>query len=199
MRKRRYDIFLSYNHRGGHQYARILYLLLTQRGYNVFYDYNCLSGNPMSMNEELISACKEAPIFMPILSHDVFSSEYVRKGTLFALKEKKHIVPIVPDGEFDFFLPEEIEEIGNYQHCKILFDSALGACIDQMIKDRIVPYIGERKHSNHVDMDFETAQETLRKMYAHNRFLRRLVFVGIVVFALIVLVVFATCLWDWIS
>lgn len=198
MRKRRYDIFLSYNHCGGLQYARILHILLTQRGYEVFYDYECLSGNPRSMNEELISACKEAPIFMPILSQDVFSSEYVRKGTLLALKEKKEIIPINPDNEFDF-LPREIEEMGHYQLSDISFGPALGACVDVMIKNRIVPYIGEREPSNHVDTDFDTVQESICKMDAHNRFMKRLCIVGVVVIILLVLVIFATCLWYGMS
>ena len=38
--KSTYDIFISYRRDGGAQYARILQLMLQQRGYRVFLDYD---------------------------------------------------------------------------------------------------------------------------------------------------------------
>ena len=36
----KYDIFISYRRTGGAQYARILQLMLSQRGFKVFLDYD---------------------------------------------------------------------------------------------------------------------------------------------------------------
>ena len=43
MATQQYDIFISYRRTGGAQYARILQLMLTQRGYKVFLDYDELT------------------------------------------------------------------------------------------------------------------------------------------------------------
>ncbi|MBR6592354.1 MAG: hypothetical protein IKK81_07030 [Prevotella sp.] len=42
MTNNKYDIFISYRRDGGAQYARILQLMLIQRGYKVFLDYDKL-------------------------------------------------------------------------------------------------------------------------------------------------------------
>ena len=41
--KQKYDIFISYRRTDGAQYARILQLMLAQRGYKVFIDYDELT------------------------------------------------------------------------------------------------------------------------------------------------------------
>ena len=43
MAEHKYDIFISYRRVGGAQYARILQLMLIQRGYKVFLDYDELT------------------------------------------------------------------------------------------------------------------------------------------------------------
>lgn len=153
MRSKKYDIFLSYNHQSGHTYARIIQILLEQRGYKVFYDFENLSGNPRALDYELRSTCKVAPIYMIILSCGVFESNYVRNGIAYALQENKIVIPINPNNEFDGFpsnLREDVKNrLASNQWYDMSFDSSLTACINQMIKDRIAPIVGERISLKH--------------------------------------------------
>jgi hypothetical protein len=196
-----YDIFISYRRDGGAQYARILQLMLIQRGYKVFLDYDELTDGVFS--DKIVAAIKEAPVFMLVLSKGSMTrcandGDWVRKEITLAVEQGKHIVPVNPDNGFDGFpegMPEKLKDfIGSHQHSEISFGQALGATIDLMIKNRLVPTLGERVSNEHKDTDFETAQETLRKQDAHNRFMKR---VGIIGALVIVLIVLGTCLWFW--
>ncbi|MBO7116962.1 MAG: SUMF1/EgtB/PvdO family nonheme iron enzyme [Prevotella sp.] len=197
----KYDIFISYRRDGGAQYARILQLMLIQRGYKVFLDYDELTDGVFS--DKIVAAIKEAPVFMLVLSKGSMTrcandGDWVRKEITLAVEQGKHIVPVNPDNGFNGFpegMPEELKDfIGSHQHSEISFGQALGATIDLMIKNRLVPTLGERVSNEHKDTDFETAQETLRKQDAHNRFMKR---VGIIGALAIVLIVLGTCLWFW--
>ena len=197
----KYDIFISYRRDGGAQYARILQLMLIQRGYKVFLDYDELTDGVFS--DKIVAAIKEAPVFMLVLSKGSMTrcandGDWVRKEITLAVEQGKHIVPVNPDNGFDGFpegMPEKLKDfIGSHQHSEISFGQALGATIDLMIKNRLVPTLGERVSNEHKDTDFETAQETLRKQDAHNRFMKR---VGIIGALAIVLIVLGTCLWFW--
>ena len=64
--KQKYDIFISYRRIGGAQYARILQLMLQQRGYRVFLDYDELTDG--KFGDHIQEAIREAPIFMIVLS-----------------------------------------------------------------------------------------------------------------------------------
>ena len=197
----KYDLFISYRRDGGAQYARILQLMLIQRGYKVFLDYDELTDGVFS--DKIVAAIKEAPVFMLVLSKGSMTrcandGDWVRKEITLAVEQGKHIVPVNPDNGFDGFpegMPEKLKDfIGSHQHSEISFGQALGATIDLMIKNRLVPTLGERVSNEHKDTDFETAQETLRKQDAHNRFMKR---VGIIGALAIVLIVLGTCLWFW--
>lgn len=195
----KYDIFISYRRIGGAQYARILQLMLIQRGYKVFLDYDELKDGIFS--DKIRVAIKEAPVFMLVLSNGsmercVNEGDWVREEISLAVQQNKHIIPINPDNGFDGFpdqMPEKLREaIGSHQHSEISFGQALGVTIDLMIKNRIVPTLGERSSQGKKDEDFATAQETLRRQDAHNRFMKRLGIVGVVVMIAIVL---GTCIW----
>ena len=177
----KYDIFISYRRDGGAQYARILQLMLIQRGYKVFLDYDELTDGIFS--DKIKAAIKDAPVFMLVLSKGSMQrcandGDWVRQEITLAVEQNKHIVPVNPDNGFDGFpegMPEKLQEsIGSHQHSEISFGQALGATIDLMIKNRLVPTLGERTSSEHKDTDYEAAQETLRKQDAHNRFMKRL-------------------------
>lgn len=192
-----YDIFISYRRDGGAQYARILQLMLIQRGYKVFLDSDELTDGVFS--DKIRAAIKEAPIFMLLLSEGSMQrcaneGDWVREEITLAIHQKKHIVPVNPDNSFDGFpqdMPAELKEsIGSHQHSEISFGQALGATIDLMIKNRLVPTLGERSTNEHKDEDYVAAQESLRKMDAHNRFMKRLGIIGVLT---MVLIVFITC------
>ena len=201
MASNKYDIFISYRRDGGAQYARILQLMLIQRGYKVFLDYDELTDGIFS--DKIKEAIKDAPVFMLVLSKGSLvrcanDGDWVRQEITLAIEQNKHIVPVNPDNGFDGFpkgMPEKLQEsIGSHQHSEISFGQALGATIDLMIKNRLVPTLGERTSSDHKDTDYEAAQETLRKQDAHNRFMKRL---GIVCALAIIAIVLGTCYWFW--
>ena len=201
MANNKYDIFISYRRVGGAQYARILQLMLIQRGYKVFLDYDELTDGIFS--DKIKAAIKDAPVFMLVLSEGSMQrcaneGDWVRQEITLAVEQGKHIVPVNPDNGFDGFpegMPEKLKDfIGSHQHSEISFGQALGATIDLMIKNRLAPTLGERVSNEHKDTDYETAQESLRKLDAHNRFMKRLGIAGVVV---VILMVLGTCLWFW--
>ena len=197
MAEHKYDIFISYRRDGGAQYARILQLMLIQRGYKVFLDYDELRDG--TFTDRIIAAIKAAPVFMPVLSADsmkrcVNEGDWVRKEILLAAQEGKHFVPIDPDRTFNG-VPEGVpaalkESIEGNQHSEISFGQLLGASIEQMITDRLVETVGARTPQEKRDSDFDAAQETLRKIDAHNRFMKRL---GIFSAVAVIIIVLATC------
>ena len=192
----KYDIFISYRRETGAQYARIIQLMLIQRGYRVFLDYDELKDGIFS--EKIQAAIIEAPIFMHVLSKDslvrcVNEGDWVRREILLAVEQKKHIIPINPDNNFNGLpdnIPSEIREaIGSHQHSEISFGQALGVTIDLLIQNRIVPTVGIRTPAAHKDNDFNAAQESLRRQEAQQRFMKR-----VAVCSGIVVVLIAMCL-----
>ena len=206
MATQQYDIFISYRPTGGAQYARILQLRLTQRGYKVFLDYDELTDGVFG--DHIKDAIHKAPVFMLVLSAGsmarcVNESDWVRQEIMLALEQGKHIVPVNPDNSFDGFpddtdghvFPAVIKEkVGSLQYSEIGFGQTLGITIDLMIKNRLVSTLGTRNVSDHVDADFDAAKESLRKMDAHHKRMRRLGIVGVVG---VILIVLATCLLFW--
>jgi len=201
MANTKYDIFISYRRVGGAQYARILQLMLIQRGYKVFLDYDELTDGIFS--DKIRSAIKEAPVFMLVLSNGSMmrcanEGDWVREEITLAVQQNKHIIPVNPDNGFDGFpdgMPEKLKEaIGSHQHSEISFGQALGATIDLMIKNRLAPTLGERNASDHKDDSFASAQETLQKQDAHNRFMKRL---GVTSAVVMIAIVVGTCFWFW--
>ena len=197
----RYDIFISYRRVGGAQYARILQLMLIQRGYKVFLDYDELTDGVFS--DKIRAAIKEAPVFMLVLSNGSMmrcanGGDWVREEITLAVKQGKHIIPVNPDNGFDGFpegMPDELKEaIGSRQHSEISFGQALGATIDLMIKNRLVPTLGERTALEDKDENFASANEKLLKQDAHNRFMKRM---GIVSAVAMIVIVLGTCFWFW--
>jgi hypothetical protein len=197
----KYDIFISYRRTGGAQFARILQLMLIQRGFKVFLDYDELTDGVFS--EKIRAAIKEAPFFMLVLSKGsmtrcVNDGDWVREEITLAVEQKKHIIPVNPDNEFDGFpdgMPKLIiETIGLNQHSEISFGQALGATIDLMISNRLVATLGKRVSNVHRDEDYVTAQGTLRRQDAHNRSMKRL---GITCAVLFLMIVLGTCYWFW--
>ncbi len=201
MAEHKYDIFISYRRDGGAQYARILQLMLIQRGYKVFLDYDELTDGIFS--DKIKAAIKDAPVFILVLSNHSMErcandGDWVRKEITLAVEQGKHIIPVNPDNGFDGFpegMPADLRDaIGSHQHSEISFGQALGATIDLLIKNRLVPTLGERIANVHKDEDYATAQETLRRQDAHNRFMKRL---GIVCALVVMAIVLGVCLWFW--
>lgn len=183
----RYDIFISYRRVGGAQYARILQLMLTQRGYKVFLDYDELTDG--KFGDHIQEAIKDAEIFMLVLSKEALvrcknEGDWVRREIQLAILEGKHIVPINPDNSFDGVpddIPEDIkEEVGSHQHSDINFGQTLGVTVDFMVENRIEPQIGKRTR---LDNDINvlnqqlSAEDKARKR--HRLFVKSIVAIGV--------------------
>lgn len=184
----KYDIFISYRRDGGAQYARILQLMLTQRGYKVFLDYDELTDG--KFGEHIQVAIKEAPIFMLVLSKDALArckneGDWVRREIQLAIAEGKHIIPINPDSSFDGIpddIPEDIKnEVGTHQHSDINFGQTLGVTVDFMVSNRIVSKIGERARQdsdiNFLNKQLEAEDKARRR---HRLFIKTLVVAGVI-------------------
>lgn len=189
----KYDIFISYRRSGGAQYARILQLMLSQRGYKVFLDYDELTDGIFS--DHIKAAIKDAPVFMLVLSEGalqrcVNQDDWVRQEILLASQQNKHFVPVNPDNKFDGVpdgVPQEIAmAAGSHQQSEIGFGQTLGVTIDLMIKNRLVPKIGARSQAKHADESFDAAKETLRKIDARNRFIKWVSIAGVIAVVTIV-------------
>ena len=197
----KYDIFISYRRTGGAQYARILQLMLSQRGFKVFLDYDELKDGVFG--KRIKAAIQEAPIFMLVLSKDSLDrckneDDWVREEILYALQGGKKIIPVNPDKNFDGMhtrIPENIASIANdIQHSEIDFGQTLGVCVDFMISNRISSVLGDRMQKDKVDVTGDAARETLAKIDAHNKFMKRL---GICIGVIVVLLVGFTCYICW--
>lgn len=177
----KYDIFISYRRAGGAQYARILQLMLAQRGYKVFLDYDELTDGIFS--DHIKAAIKDAPVFMLVLSEGslkrcVNEDDWVRQEIILATQHDKHFVPVNPDNKFDGIpdgVPDEIAKAaGSHQQSEIGFGQTLGVTIDLLIKNRLVPTIGSRTGASYQDTDYDAAKETLRKIDERNKFVKRM-------------------------
>ena len=185
--KQKYDIFISYRRTGGAQYARILQLMLAQRGYKVFLDYDELTDG--KFGEHIQEAIKSAPIFMLVLSKESLErckneGDWVRREIHLAISLNKHIIPVNPDNTFDG-IPEDIpndikEEVGTHQHSDISFGQTLGVTVDYMVANRIVPQIGERtRQDSDIDVLNQQLQAEDKARRRHRMFIKSVISIGV--------------------
>lgn len=148
MKRHNYDIFISYRRDGGAQYARTLQLMLEKKGYKVFLDYDELKDEKFSPQIE--AAIENSTIYMILLTKGSMArcandGDWVRREIEIAVKNGKRIVPVNPDGTYDGMpanVPQPIKNaIEDTQHSEINFGQTLNVTVDQMIKNRIRPYI----------------------------------------------------------
>lgn len=148
MKQPKYDIFISYRRDNGAQYARTLQLMLEKKGYKVFLDYDELKDEKFSPQIE--AAIKNSTIYMIILTKGSMArcaneGDWVRREIEIAVRNGKHIIPVNPDGTYDGMpnnVPDEIKSaIDDTQHSDVNFGQTLNVTVDQMVKNRIKPYI----------------------------------------------------------
>lgn len=148
MKRPKYDIFISYRRDSGAQYARTLQLMLGKKGYKVFLDYDELKDEKFSPQIE--AAIENSTIYMILLTKGsmtrcVNEGDWVRREIEIAVKSGKRIVPVNPDGTYDGMpsnVPQEIKNaIEDTQHSEINFGQTLNVTVDQMVKNRISPYV----------------------------------------------------------
>lgn len=196
MNRKKYDIFISYRRDTGAQYARILQLMLSQRGYHVFLDYDELKDGVFS--DKIREAIHEAPVFILILSAGALErcaneGDWVRREILMAVDQNKHIIPVNPDNTFTgvpTHIPEAIQRaVSSHQHSEIGFGQILGVTIDMMVQNRLIPTLGVRAQEQHIDVDVDSARKTLDRMKRRSRFYKIVALLTSVVVIAVVLVV----------
>lgn len=147
----KYDIFISYRRDGGAQYARTLQLILEKKGYKVFLDYDELVDEKFSPQIE--AAIKNSTIYLILLTKGSMArcandGDWVRREIMIAIESRKRIVPVNPDGTYDGMpinVPQEIRSaIEDTQHSEVNFGQTLNVTVEQMVKNRIKPYIHHR-------------------------------------------------------
>lgn len=145
---KRYDIFISYRRDDGGQYARILQLELEKLNYKVFLDYEELTDG--IFGEEIVGAIQSARIFIMVLTplylaRTMEDDSWVTKEIRLASEGGKHFIPVDPDRRFNGIpdnVPDDIKDIVvKHQHSSIDFGQALGATVDLMVKNRIIPHV----------------------------------------------------------
>ncbi len=153
-----YDIFISYRRDTGAQYARILQLMLQQRGYRVFLDYDELTDGEFNKNIE--RAIRVTPVFLLVLSRDsldrcVNEGDWVRREMEMAIEQKKQIIPVNVDNSFAGLpqgLPLQLAQcVGSHQHSEVRFGQTLQRDVDFLIEKRIATHIGERTRQAQLD------------------------------------------------
>lgn len=185
--KHTYDIFISYRRDSGAQYARILQLMLSQRGYKVFLDYDELTDG--RFGEHIKKAIIDAPIFMLVLSKEALvrcknEGDWVRREIQLAISREKHIIPVNPDNSFDGIpddIPEDIKnEVGTHQYSEISFGQTLGVTVDYMVTTRIVPQVGERtRQDSDIDVLKLRLSEEDKARKRHRLFIKSICLAGV--------------------
>ena len=119
-KNKQYDIFISYRRDGGEIMARLLYFMLINRGYTVFYDREAMESGRFDKNiQRAIEGCTD---FILILSPHIFRKkednkvDQVLEEVKCARKNNKNILPLTMQG-FDYKemteygMPEELADI----------------------------------------------------------------------------------------
>lgn len=118
-KEKQFDIFISYRRDGGEIMARLLYFMLTNRGYTVFYDREAMEAGRFDKNiQKAIEGCTD---FILILSPNIFKKksadevDHVVEEIKFARRNNKNILPLFMQG-FDYkemkecSLPDELAD-----------------------------------------------------------------------------------------
>lgn len=144
-----YDIFISYRRVGGKEFARMLKAELELRKYNVFLDYDELKDGVF--DRRIMDAIESAPIFLVVLSPHSLDrctdeNDWVRREIEYAMRKKRHFVPVNPDLTFAGF-PEELPEwlkagLGQHQFSDVMFGQLFKSSVEKMVEERIAPILG---------------------------------------------------------
>lgn len=126
MKKKKYDIFISYRRDGGINSAVALHSTLLQMNYRAFLDVNNLQSG--KFDEALYDVIDHCTDFLLVLSPHALDrcadkDDWVRKEVERALQMNKNIIPIICDGGdvkalFTDAVPEDMKELLRYNVLK---------------------------------------------------------------------------------
>lgn len=138
------DVFISYRREGGLDDARLVQLALKNRGYETFLDYSSIRKG--KFNEAIDEAIRVADNFVLIVTDGAFdrcteSDDWVRREIELALKLKKNIIPVVPEGHlftFPAVLPPTMQALREIQLKKLAKDSLFDESVDKFVAECFV-------------------------------------------------------------
>lgn len=119
MKKKTYDVFVSYRRTGAFETAGLIAEKLRSADYNVFLDVESLRSG--KFNEQLyavIGQCTDFILVLPKdgLEHCAEPSDWVRKEVLHAMQHGKNIIPVLlKDFTWPAKMPSGMEGLENYQ------------------------------------------------------------------------------------
>lgn len=154
MRDNQYDIFISYRRDGGDKYARTIQQAL-EKQFRVFLDFDELKDG--IFDQRIIDAISNSSVFLLILSEGaldrcVNEGDWVRLEILHASKSRCHIVPVTIDDTFGDIppnVPDDIRKIVSiHQFSELQMKTLFKPSIEQLIRDRIVPYVTKKSKDN---------------------------------------------------
>lgn len=138
-----YQIFISYRRDGGEALACLISERLKQQGFKVFYDVDSLRSG--KFNEAIFSVldeCKDVIVVLPPngLNRCKNSDDWVRKEISYAIRKNKNVIPVMMRNfEFPEELPEDIEELRNFQGVSAnieYFDAVFEKLLSMLISKR---------------------------------------------------------------
>lgn len=137
IKKKNYQIFISYRRKGGDVVAKLICSELKNRGYSVFYDYDSLKGGYFDRNIiDAIEGCEYFILVLPkrALARCRHKDDWVRQEIVCALQQNKKIIPVMLEKfKFPRKLPPDIADVSRYNGVR--FDMAyLDAVIDKIIE-----------------------------------------------------------------
>lgn len=127
-----YDVFISYRRNGGEVLARLVYFMLTSKGYTVFYDREKLKSGRFDENiQNVIESCTD---FVLILSPKMFDNIKLEEFNILteikiAIKNNKNILPLMMQGfdynEFKFCsdVPVELIDLDKYHATPVIIST----------------------------------------------------------------------------
>lgn len=142
-----FDIFVSYRRDGGEALACLISERLKQREFSVFYDVESLRSG--KFNEKIFSVidnCTDVIVVLPQngLDRCVNEDDWVRKEIAHAIKAKKKIIPIMMRNfEFPKVLPEDIDDIRNYNGVSAnmeYFEASFEKLLSMLDSAKTVPF-----------------------------------------------------------
>ena len=184
-----YQIFVSYRRDGGEALACLISERLKNHGFKTFYDVESLrSGKFNEAIFSVINECDDVVVVLPPngLDRCTNTDDWVRKEIAYALSKNKNIVPVMMRNfEFPEVLPEDIDEIRNFQGIsanmeyfdaafeKLLsllnsntfsyFENLIESVANEELKEKLIKCVEDLSKNNHAEAKFNMAV-TLKKL-----------------------------------
>lgn len=136
------QVFISYRREGGDVSAKLICESLKRNGYTVFYDFDSI--NRGRFDSRIFTAIENCTDFVVVLSPGALDNcqkenDWVRWEIRHALEHRKNIIPVLlPGFDFPANLPEDINEVRNYNGVPFVmayYDGVIDAIIKRFLTE----------------------------------------------------------------